>query len=216
MSAYTGSVPASKRPADWRDAAACRSHNPEDWHPLPNNIAGVKAAKEICFRCPSMLACAQSALTRHERDGVWGGLSEGQRTTLYKRHRAADFEDINTLRTAVHAVLQDELNPLRSLRDVWDDRTYPLPGGHIGWRGDSGSFSFRGHVLTPKQLSFLIDRGHKAKGIVRRRTAVCPVVECVNPRHLGDNTERFQQKQAAEDAAARAAAQAQYAAEQAS
>jgi hypothetical protein len=216
MNAYTGSVPDSERPADWRKAAACRAYDPEMWHPLPNNIAGVKAAKEICFGCPSMLACAQSALTRRIRDGVWGGLSEGQRTTLYKKYRSTDFNNINTVRAAVGAVLREELNPLRSLRDVWDDRTYPLPGGHIGWRGDSGSFSFRGHSLTPKQLAFLIDRGHKADGNVRRRTAVCPVVDCVHPRHLADNTERGQQKKAAEDAAARAAAAAQYEAELAS
>jgi transcription factor WhiB len=216
MSADTGSVPAPKRSADWRDAAACRAYDPEKWHPLPNNTAGVRDAKSICFGCPSMLACAQSALTRRIPDGIWGGLSEGQRTTLYKRHRTADFEDINTVRTAVHSVLRDELNPVHSLRDVWDERTYPLPGGHIGWRGDSGSFSFRGHVLTPKQLAFLIDRGHKADGIVRRRTTVCPVVDCVNPRHIADNTERIQHKQAAADTATRAALAAAVAAELAS
>jgi transcription factor WhiB len=216
MSAYTGSVPDTKRPADWRNAAACRAYDPEKWHPLPNNTSGVRDAKAICFGCPSMLACAQSALTRRIPDGIWGGLSEGQRTTLYKKYRGVDFEDINTVRTAVHAVLRDELNPLRSLRDVWDERTYPLPGGHIGWRGDSASFSFRGHALTPKQLAFLIDRGHKADGNVRRRTAVCPVVECVNPRHLADNTERCQQKQAAADTAVRAALAAAVEAELAS
>ncbi len=107
------------------------------------------------------------------------------------------------MRTAVHAALREELNPLSSLRDVWEDRTFPLPGGHVGWRGDSGSFSFRGHTLTPKQLAFLIDRGHKADGNVRRRTAVCPVVDCVNPRHLADNTERAQHKQAVADTVAR-------------
>jgi hypothetical protein len=202
MSAYTGSVPDTRRKTDWRDTAVCRTLKADAWFPHPTNATAVQAAKAACFGCPAMLDCAQYALTRRIPEGVWGGLSEAQRTALLKRHRSRDLDDPDTVRTAVLATLREELNPVNSLRDLWEDRTYPLPGGHIGWQGDSGSFSFRGHVLTPKQLAFLVDRGHKAVGIVRR---TCAVVECVNPRHIADNQERYQQKKAAEEAAARAA-----------
>lgn len=213
MSNYTGAVPETKRKKDWRDQAACRGADNDAWFPKPTNTPGVRAAKENCFSCPVMLDCAQYALRTRQFKGVWGGLSEGQRTTLYKRHRTADFDDRAVVRNAVYRALHDELNPTPTLRDLWDDRTYPLPGGHIGWRGDSGNFSWHGHVYTPKQLAFILDRGHKAVGIVRRLPE-CPVVECVNPRHIADNAERWQRKQAEEQAAAQAAARAQYEAEE--
>jgi hypothetical protein len=209
MSAYTGSVPDTKRAADWRDEGLCRGRDDDAFFPHPTNATAVQAVKNVCFGCPAMLRCAQYALTRRIPDGVWGGLSEAQRATLLKKHRDADLTELDTVRAAVYTALRKELNPINSLRDLWEDRTYPLSGGHIGWQGESGSFSFRGHVLTPKQLAFMVDRGRKAVGIVRR---TCEVVECVNPRHIADNQERYQRKKAAEEAAARAAAQAQYAA----
>lgn len=206
MTHYNGSVPAAPRKTDWRDQGACRGDSTDRWFPQPGNQNGVQNAKTVCFACPAMFTCAQYALRTRQDDGVWGGLSEGQRTTLHKKHRSADFDNPIIVRTAVLNALRDELNPQRSLRDVWEQRTYPLPGGHIGWRGESSNFTFRGAVYTPKQLAFLLDRGHKATGIVRR-TPECPVVECVNPLHLADNAERFQRKQAEERAAAAAVEQ---------
>ncbi|MFG3276191.1 WhiB family transcriptional regulator [Streptomyces luteogriseus] len=210
MTHHTGSVPEMKRKADWRDQSACRDQDPEGWFPSATNGHAVKAAKGYCFACPVMVQCAQFALRTRQDVGVWGGLSEGQRTTLVKKHRTGAFEHLDTVRGLVLASLRQELNPIHSIRDLWEDRTHDLPGGHIGWKGDTGSFSFDGHVYTPKQLSFLLDRGHKAAGIVRRLPE-CPVVECVNPRHLADNEERYQRKQAEEHAAAQAAAREQYA-----
>ncbi|WP_333744098.1 WhiB family transcriptional regulator [Streptomyces ardesiacus] len=201
MSNYTGAVPETKRKKDWRDQAACRGTDNDAWFPNPTNAAGVQAAKAGCFACPVMIACAQYALTTRQADGVWGGLSEGQRSTLYKRHRTADFDNPSLVRTAVHRALRDELNPIHSYRDLWDARTYPLPDGHIGWKGASQNFTFHGSVYTPNQFAFLVDRGHKPVGIVRH-TPECAVVECVNPRHIADNAERWQRKQAEERAAA--------------
>lgn len=213
MSNYTGAVPETKRKPDWRDKATCRGNENDAWFPQPGDTTAVRDAKSGCFGCPVMFQCAQYALRTGQDAGVWGGLSEGQRTTLQKKHRRTEFDELGTVRTAVLAALHEELNPTRTLRDLWDDRTRSLPGGHIGWTGDSGSFSFHGHVYTPKQLSFVIDRGHKAVGIVRR-IPECSVVECVNPRHLADNAERFQRKQAEERAAGQAEARAQYATEE--
>ena len=207
MSHYTGAVPDTRRPADWRDTGACRGANNDAWFPHPTNAAEVRTAKDACFDCPVIFHCAQYALTRRIPDGVWGGLNEKQRNSITSQHRADTITDIGVVRAAVLHALHAELNPVRTLSDVWDDRTYPLPGGHIGWRGDSGSFSVKGHVYTPKRLAFLLDRGHKATGVVRR---TCEVVECVHPQHLADSSERYQRQQAAAEAgAARKAAAGQ-------
>lgn len=202
MITYPVRFPDTRRKTDWRDKAACRGAENDAWFPHPTNLAAVQTAKQACFGCPVIFLCARHALTRREPEGVWGGLSERQRNSITSQHRADTLTNLDTVRNAVLHALRNELNPIRNLRDVWDERSYPMAGGHIGWRGDSGSFSFRGHVYTPKQLAFLLDRGHKAVGSARR---TCEVVECVNPRHLADKAERYQQKQAAEEATVRAA-----------
>lgn len=214
MSAYTGQTPDTPRPVDWRAKAVCREQG-DLWFPLPGNTIAVHVAKQACFTCPVMLACGQHALTRGITDGVWGGLSEGQRAALQRKHPAAVLDDPAAAGAVILAALRNELNPVQSLRDLWNDRTRVLPGGHIGWTGDSGSFSHRGHTYTPKQLAFLLDRGHKATGIVRR-VPECQVVECVSPRHLADNAERYQRKLALEETVRRAALAAAVEAEMAS
>ena len=198
MTNYTGSVPDTERAVDWRDRAACRGSQTDRWFPTAANALAVQTAKASCFGCPSLLQCAQFALTTSQEEGVWGGLSEGQRNTIRKKYKIHELRDLNTVKTAVYAVLHAELNPGQTLRDLWDEQTYPLPGGHLGWRGASPSFSFQGIPMTPKQLSFFLDRGHKAVGIVRR---TCPVVECVHPQHVMDNEERTLRRRAEEDAA---------------
>ena len=198
---YTGSVPETQRKADWRDRGACAGRDPEAWFPNVGNTGAVQAAKAVCHSCPVMLQCAQHALTNNEQVGVWGGLSEGQRTTIRKKYKVWQLEGLETVRGAVHAALYAELNPVETLRDLWDKYTHDLPGGHIGWNGPSGSFSFRGIAITPKQLAFQLDRGHKPDGILRRAPE-CPVVECINPRHILDNHERALRKRAEADAAA--------------
>lgn len=199
---YPARYPDSARKTDWSADAVCKGADNDAWFPHPTNTLAVQAAKQDCFRCPVMFACAQTALTRRINDGVWGGLSEKQRNSITSQHRADTLHDIAVVRDAVLHALRDELNPLRSLRDVWEERTHPLPGGHLGWRGESSSISYRNVSYTPKQLAFLLDRGHKADGPVCR---TCPVVECVNPRHLADSTERRARKQQIEETARLAA-----------
>ncbi|MBX9392226.1 WhiB family transcriptional regulator [Streptomyces sp. TRM72054] len=212
MTHYNGSVPETKRKPDWRDQAACGGNDTDVWFPHPTNHRDVQAAKQGCFSCPVMFQCAQYALSSRIPDGVWGGLSEGQRNNIHKKHRTDEFNHLPVVRETVLHTLREELNPVTSLRDLWDDNTRPLPGGHIEWASESTHVTWRGITYTPKQLAFIVDRGHKAVGVVRRLPEMCPVVECIHPQHIADNEERWHRKQAEERAAAQAAARAQYAA----
>lgn len=63
----------------WQEQAACRGHeHPEWWFPSKDDAWKVKLAKEICAGCPVKLECRAAGMA--ESDGVWGGLSERDRT----------------------------------------------------------------------------------------------------------------------------------------
>ena len=47
----------------------------------------IAAAKAVCARCPVISACLMSALGRDEK-GVWGGLSEDERSAIRRRAAA--------------------------------------------------------------------------------------------------------------------------------
>ncbi|MEU3851775.1 WhiB family transcriptional regulator [Streptomyces sp. NPDC029554] len=198
MSNYTGAVPETKRKPDWRTQAACRADSvkPDEMFP-DNNEHGIAHAKAICASCPVAMACLQHALrTGDNEHGIRGGLKPAERRAVAKivrdRHRSEQ---------AVTVAVQQVLYPAtarRSLREVWEEHTYPMPDGHLGWNG-SLTFSWRGHSYAPKRTSFALDRGHDPKGIVRR---TCPVVECVHPLHLEDNAERKQRVAAKQQKAA--------------
>ncbi len=50
----------------------CRSHhNPDLW--FAESPAELEQAKQLCTECPIRLACLDSALSRQEPWGVWGG-----------------------------------------------------------------------------------------------------------------------------------------------
>ncbi|MFD9721063.1 WhiB family transcriptional regulator [Streptomyces sp. NPDC059076] len=46
-----------------------------------------KTAVAHCRQCPLMADCAQQALDRREKHGVWGGLTRKDRTRLHRRKR---------------------------------------------------------------------------------------------------------------------------------
>lgn len=198
MTHHTGSVPAYERAADWRDLALCKT-DPDAMYP-DSSKAGIRKAKTLCDRCPARIACLVDALRAGDNQwGIRGAMKPEERQRVAAKLTTAQLEDPAAVEDAVHQVLHPHTGA-RTLMDLWDDHTYVMPGGHIGWRGKgNGSFSWQGHSYTPKQVAFLIDRGHAPNGSVVR---TCPVVECVHPRHIADSTER----RAAKKAAARAEA----------
>jgi WhiB family redox-sensing transcriptional regulator len=72
---------------DWRHDALCKS-DPELHFPTGNtgpHLLQIEEAKAMCRRCPSMKPCQAWALEQGEPDGVWGGLSEGERKSIRRR-----------------------------------------------------------------------------------------------------------------------------------
>ncbi|GAB2858702.1 hypothetical protein GCM10022221_67760 [Actinocorallia aurea] len=76
----------------WEETPACKDQPFELFFP-PDGVRGealkllVADAKQICNGCPLRIRCADYALNKPEKYGVWGGLDEDERTT--KRRRVA-------------------------------------------------------------------------------------------------------------------------------
>lgn len=66
----------------WRDRALCAETDPEAFH--PENGGSTVQAKAICGRCEVRPECLDYALSRNERFGIYGGLSERERRKLKK------------------------------------------------------------------------------------------------------------------------------------
>ncbi len=73
---------------DWRDAAACLSHDPDLF--FPTGATGpigreIEQAKTVCRGCPVRNACLQWALSAGQLSGIWGGLTEEERRSWARR-----------------------------------------------------------------------------------------------------------------------------------
>ncbi len=72
---------------DWQLHGACRGMaSSYFFHPEgergPARARREAKAKAICLDCPVLSQCRAHALAVHEPYGIWGGLSEGERTGL--------------------------------------------------------------------------------------------------------------------------------------
>lgn len=74
---------------DWRDKAACRGLTgnypfyPEyDFERKAEKENREARAKAICGMCAVREACLDFALRTREKDGIWGGLTEGERKVI--------------------------------------------------------------------------------------------------------------------------------------
>jgi WhiB family redox-sensing transcriptional regulator len=71
----------------WREWARCRGVDPEIFYPPEEDEALM--AKEICAGCPVQQVCLDHALTRREKIGVWGGMTERERRRMLRQRRKA-------------------------------------------------------------------------------------------------------------------------------
>jgi WhiB family redox-sensing transcriptional regulator len=78
---------------DWQLEGLCRGKDSAlFFHPDgergPARARREAKAKAICQACPVLTQCRQHALAVQEPYGIWGGLSEPERTALVKSRRA--------------------------------------------------------------------------------------------------------------------------------
>ena len=71
-------------PGPWVADALCAQTDPECY--FPEKGGDPRDAIAVCAQCPVRVPCAIWALTHHEA-GVWGGLTERQRTQLRRKHQ---------------------------------------------------------------------------------------------------------------------------------
>jgi WhiB family redox-sensing transcriptional regulator len=78
---------AAPRRPDWIDRAACRSADPELFHPVATTgrryECQVEDAKGICLLCPVRTRCLQTAIQVHAT-GIWGGTTDDERVRLVR------------------------------------------------------------------------------------------------------------------------------------
>jgi len=73
---------------DWQLAGSCRRENPDVFfHPEgergPARRDRDSAAKAVCAACPVLQQCREHALQVREPYGVWGGMTEDERESVY-------------------------------------------------------------------------------------------------------------------------------------
>jgi WhiB family redox-sensing transcriptional regulator len=86
------SLSATALPEDeeWRHRAACAGNPTNLFFPVGTSrdaIDQTEEAKAVCRPCPVRQACLAFALDTGQSEGVWGGLSEGERRALVRRSR---------------------------------------------------------------------------------------------------------------------------------
>jgi WhiB family redox-sensing transcriptional regulator len=73
------------RSASWRQAAACWSADPDLFFPVSSpgqSVEQVARAKSVCAACTVRGQCLQYALAANEAHGVWGGMTEEERSGM--------------------------------------------------------------------------------------------------------------------------------------
>jgi WhiB family redox-sensing transcriptional regulator len=69
----------------WRSKAACQGLDPQIFYPETDEEAA--PAKDVCGVCPVQGSCLEYALTRREKEGVWGGCTERERRRIIRQRR---------------------------------------------------------------------------------------------------------------------------------
>ena len=70
-------------PGPWRFDAACEPRTGDAYF-VPAR-GDTRPAKITCRSCPVRLDCLAHALEHDEQDGIWGGLTRGERVALARR-----------------------------------------------------------------------------------------------------------------------------------
>lgn len=74
---------------DWQLDGACAGQDPDLWWSEDPHDVGKKIAVAICGTCPVQRECLEHAMSRPEREGIWGGLMPHERRRLAVHRREA-------------------------------------------------------------------------------------------------------------------------------
>ena len=92
----------ASRQDNWRERGACLLVDRELFFPL-STAAGsqpqITAAKRICARCQVRGTCLDFALSTGQPNGIWGGMTEEERSNL--RRRRPSLESVQDARRHV-------------------------------------------------------------------------------------------------------------------
>lgn len=72
---------------EWALDAACLDADPEAF--FPDRGGDVSPAKRLCRVCPVRAECLDYAVSTNQLYGVWGGMSERERTRQRRRQNRA-------------------------------------------------------------------------------------------------------------------------------
>lgn len=172
----------------WRDAAACRTEDPELFFPRGEtgpSISQIEDAKTVCRRCPVMDACALWALETRQDAGVWGGLSETERRRI---HRWRGERPEATYEQLLARVRAPRPAP-PTLAEVFAARIAVGPDGHTKWLLKSTTISVDGRNRTPRQIAFFLGHGRQPEGVVRN---TCGTTGCLTLGHFADEVMRHE------------------------
>jgi WhiB family transcriptional regulator, redox-sensing transcriptional regulator len=76
---------------DWQLLSACQSADPDLFFPVSSSgtsLEQVAAAKAVCACCLVRFPCLAFALRTRQLHGIWGGLTEEERTLPTQREEA--------------------------------------------------------------------------------------------------------------------------------
>ncbi|MFI7481083.1 WhiB family transcriptional regulator [Kocuria sp. M1R5S2] len=69
----------------WQTDALCAQTDPEAF--FPEKGGSTRDAKRVCEACPVQAECLDYAMSKDEKFGIWGGLSERERRRLRRLSR---------------------------------------------------------------------------------------------------------------------------------
>ena len=69
----------------WQTDALCAQTDPEAF--FPEKGGSTRYAKRVCEACPVQAECLDYAMSKDEKFGIWGGLSERERRRLRRLAR---------------------------------------------------------------------------------------------------------------------------------
>ena len=73
-----------KTPLEWQESSLCRGVDTNIFFPHDEKDPCIALAKEACGRCPAVDQCLNFALVHNLNDGIYGGLTEKERSK-YRR-----------------------------------------------------------------------------------------------------------------------------------